>query len=432
MNPTVNAYCTLAADSARQAAREAEAAQMRGEERPLLGVPVSIKDLTDTAGIRTTSGSPVFANRVPAEDALVVSRLKSAGAIVLGKTNTPELGAGINTHNPLFGATRNPWDTSRGAGGSSGGAAAALAAGLCTLAEGSDHGGSLRIPASFCGIVALRTSPGRVPQYPGDWLYDPFSVTGPMARSVADAALMLSVMAGPDDRVPISLPEPGATFAQATEGDVRGLRVAWSRDLGVAAVDPEVAGVVEKAIDTWRSLGCVVEEACPDFHEVPDMIPPLRAVRTAATYQSLVERGSVDNPFFQDFLELSRALGALDVARAETQRSRLWENVERFFHQYDLLVTPATQTAAFPIEEDYPKTIDGRTMNGTVEAILLTYSISMTGLPAISIPCGFTAAGLPVGMQIVGRRHAEAAVLRAAAAFEAATPLALRPRLTVG
>ncbi len=427
VNPVINAYVTLVPERAREAARQAEAAVLRGDDLgPLHGVPVSIKDVVDTAGIRTTYASTLYADHVPQVDDISVSRLKAAGAIILGKTNTPEFAAGINTKNTLFGATRNPWNTARSAGGSSGGAAAALATGLGQLALGSDLGGSLRIPAAMCGVVGFRTSAGRVPQYPSGWLYDWSAVTGPMARTVPDTALMLSAIAGPDARAPISLPEPGAVFADVGEQDLRGLRIAWSKDLGVALIDPEVAAGVEKALATWQALGCSVEEGHPDFHDVREIIAPLRAVRMAATHQELLEAGeAIDNKFFKDFLRLAEKLSLLDVARAEALRSRLWERVHAFFEHYDLLVTPATQKTAYPLEWAYPEVIAGQRVEN-VDSFIITYAISMTGLPAISIPCGFTADGLPLGMQIVGRWRDEAGVLRAAAAFERAAPWAHR------
>lgn len=432
VNPIIHAYCTLVPDLAKAAAREAEAAVMRGDNLgPLHGIPISIKDLTPTAGIRTTYGSLIYEHNVPNEDALIVARLKAAGAILLGKTNTPEFGAGINCRNALFPTTLNPWDTSKSPGGSSGGAAAALAAGLGPLAEGSDYGGSLRIPASYCGITAFRTCPGRIPKYPSAWLYDRYAVTGPMARTVEDVALMLSVVAGPDDRVPISLPEPGSMFAEPTRGGVAGLRVAWSRDLGIAAVDPEVAAIFEKAVGTWATIGCQVKQDHPDLHDVMEIIPPLRTVRTAAVYRDILESGDlIKNDFFRDFAERGKKVTALEVGRAEGLESQIWERMAAFFRRYDLLVTPTTQTAAFSVEKLYPEEINGVPITNTIDAVRLTYSISMTGLPAISVPCGFTAAGLPVGMQIIGRRHAEMTVLNAAAAFEEAAPWAhVRPKL---
>ena len=394
-------------------------------------MPVSIKDLTPTAGIRTTYGSRLFEDNVPSEDALIVTRLKAAGAIVVGKTNTPEFGAGINTTNAVFGPTRNPWNPALSPGGSSGGAAAALAAGLGPIAEGSDHGGSLRVPAALSGVVGFRTSAGRVPRYPSGWVYDPYSVTGPMARTVADTALMLSVVTGPDERIPISLHDPGPPFARAGRGSVGGLRVAFSRDLGIATVASEVAATVERAVQAFTELGCTVEEAHPDVSDVREMIPPLRAARTAAAFPSLLDRAEqVDNEFLREYLRRPATLGALDVARAEAQRSALWLRARTFFERHDFLVTPTTATAAFPVEHEHPREADGRPLATMLDAIILTYAITMIGLPAISIPAGFTAAGLPVGMQIVGRRHAEPAVLRLAAAFEHARPWAhLRPPL---
>ncbi|MHB1004155.1 MAG: amidase [Chloroflexota bacterium] len=426
VNPAINAYCTVLHASARAAAREAEAAVRRGDVLgPLHGVPVALKDVIQTEGVRTTYGSPLFQDYIPVMDEIVVTRLKAAGAIVVGKTNTPELAAGIDTVNPLFGTTRNPWNRRLTAGGSSGGSAAALAAGMAPLALGSDHGGSLRIPAAHCGVVGFRTSAGVVPQYPNSWVQDPFSVTGPMARTVADTALLLSVLAGPDERVPISLPEPGTVYADAAQGDVAGWRVAWSPDLGVAAMDPEVLRVCEGALGAWRELGCVVDEGDPGFSRLRETIDPLRAMRTAAQHQNLMANtDAIDNPFVRSFLSLGASLSALDVGLAEALRARLWDRCVDFFRNHDLLVTPATQTPPFPAGELYPKTIDGQTIKSPVDSFLITYAISMTGLPAISVPCGFTESGLPVGLQIVGRWRGDAQVLRAAAAFERARPWA--------
>ncbi len=428
INPAINAYVTVAVDAARAAASQAEEVLQRGQPLgPLHGIPVAIKDLTPTAGIRTTFGSRLFENNVPTEDALIVTRLKAAGAIVVGKTNTPEFGAGSNTTNAVFGPTRNPWDTALSPGGSSGGSAAALAAGLCPIAEGSDHGGSLRGPASLCGVIGFRTSAGRVPKYPSGWLYDTFSVTGPMARTVGDTALMLSVVAGPDDRVPIAIDEPGNIFADAARGDVAGMRVAWSRDLGgLTPVSRDVSTALEGAARTWASLGCEVVEDQPDLHDAREMIPVLRAMRNAATHQHVLDRvDEIDNTFCREFLEKGKQLTALEVARAEAQRSQLYERTRRFFERYDLLVLPTSAATAFRVEQPYSDNVDGLPVS-RLEGSILTYAITMTGLPAISIPCGFSPNGMPVGMQIVGRRHAEATVLRAAAAFERAAPWAHR------
>jgi amidase len=424
VNPVVNAYVTVAAEQALAAARSAEQAVSRGEPLgPLHGVPVGVKDLTPTAGIRTTYGSRLFADNVPGEDALEVTRLKQAGAIVVGKTNTPEFGAGPNTLNTLFGATRNPWSLERSAGGSSGGSAVALACGLGPLAQGTDLGGSLRIPASVCGVIGFRASPGRVPTFPGCWTSDPFSVHGPMARTVRDTALMLSVMAGPDARVPISLDEPGAAFADAAEGGVDGLRVSWSPDLGIGRVDPEVARIVEGAARRFGEVGCTVEDAHPEIGEIRPMIAAFRALGVAANSPHLLDKADrVDNPFQREYVTRAHTLSGLDVARAFNAHSRLTERVAAFFDQYDLLVTPTTPTAAYLLDQMYPPEIDGQPVASAIDAMIVTYAITMVGLPAISVPAGFTEAGLPVGMQIVGGRHAEALVLRAAAAFEAVAP----------
>jgi amidase len=295
---------------------------------------------------------------------------------------------------------------------------------MCALAEGSDHGGSLRNPASYCNVVGFRVSAGRIPGYPSPWLYDPFSVHGPMARTVRDAALMLSVMAGPDERVPISISEPGEPFARAAEGGIKGWRVAWAPDLGgLLRVAPEVRRLNEAAAQRFADLGCSVEEASPDLHDVLQIITPLRAMRTGAVHQrelGLLDR--VDNAFLKQFAARAGQLGALDVAQAEARRSQLWERVRGFMERYQVLLLPATQTAAFPKEIERLTEIDGETVDDPLETSLATYAISMTGLPALSVPCGFTEADLPVGLQIVGRWRREADVLRAAAAYEDAYP----------
>ena len=425
LNPIVNAVVTPAYEQARAIAREAEEAVRRRDELgPLHGVPIGLKDMTETAGLRTTYGSKLYEHNVPAEDALLVQRLKAAGGIIVGKTNTPEFAAGINTRNLVFGQTLNPWNTDLNPGGSSGGSAVAVATGMCALAEGSDHGGSLRNPASYCNVVGFRVSAGRIPAYPSAWVYAPFSVHGPMARTVRDAALMLSAMAGPDERVPISISEPGEPFARAAEGDVTGWRVAWTPDLdGLFRVDPEVRRLTEAAARRFAALGCVVEDASPDLHDALQIIVPLRAMRTGAVHRQelgMLER--VDNAWLKQFAARADQLGALDVAEAEWRRSQLWERVRGFFERYQLLLLPSTQTAAFPKDVERLTMIDGEPVGDVIESSLSTYAISITGLPAISVPCGFTPDGRPVGLQIVGRWRREADVLRAAAAFEVAFP----------
>jgi amidase len=426
INPVVGAYCTVAGEQALEAAAAAEQAVTNGRGLgPLHGIPVALKDMVATAGIRTTYGSRLYAEHIPREDALEATRLKRAGAIVVGKTNTPEFAAGPNTVNALFGATRNPWDLERSAGGSSGGSAVALACGLAPLASGSDLGGSLRIPAGLCGVVGFRPSPGRVPTYPSAYSSDPFVVSGPMARTVGDIALMLSVIAGPDDRVPISLETPGADFANAAEGEVRGARVAWSADLGVARVDPEVAGIAESARERLREAGCRVQPAQPEIGELRPMIATMRALSTATGWPQLLERaGEVDNPFLREFIERARELTGAQIAQAFAEHTRHVERMSALFHEHDLLVTPTTPTAAHMLDEMHAQEIGGHGVAGPIDAMLLTYAITMAGLPAISVPAGFTAAGLPVGLQIVGGRHADAVVLRVAAAFERIAPWA--------
>ena len=426
LNPALNAYVTVARESALQAARAATAALKRRAPLPLLhGVPVSIKDLVPTKGIRTTWGSRIHEHYVPDEDALIVQRLKAAGAIVVGKTNTPEFGAGGNTFNAVFGATRNPWNPALTCGGSSGGAAVALATGMGPLAQGSDLGGSLRTPAAFCGVVGFRTTPGLVPVYPRELAWDSLSVSGPMARTVADTALMLSVIAGPDDRAPLSYDVDTREFLRAVRApSVKGWRVAWTPELpGVIAVDAEVARVAERATRIFKSLGARVETACPDFGEVNEIVLATRGFSMVALHadklprwRDQMQKGLVGN------IEQGLRLTPEAIGRGEKLRTALWHRLRTFMETHDLLILPTVAVPPFPVEQPYPTEINGRPLENYTQWFFLTYAITLTGLPAISIPCGFTRDGLQVGLQIVGRRRQEAAVLRAAAAFEAAAP----------
>jgi amidase len=426
VNPAVNAVVTLARESALWEARRATAALRRGAALPpLFGVPVTIKDVTPTAGIRTTYGSKLFEDHVPAEDALVVQRLRAAGAIVLGKTNTPEFAFGPNTTNAVFGPTRNPWDLTRTAGGSSGGAAAALATGMCPLAEGSDLGGSLRGPAAFCGVVGFRTTPGLVPRHPSVLAWDTYSVEGPMARTIADTALMLAVMAGPDDRAPLSYEVDTRPLLAATRApSVKGWRVACTADLGgLVLVDDEVRALVERAAGAFRSLGARVEEACPDMRDVPEIVRLTRGLLMVARHadklpghRAVLQEGLVENT------EQGLALTAREVAQGELLRTRQWERVREFLDGREVWLTPTMAVPAFPLEHPHVMEINGRPVGKAMQRSFLTYAFSVLGLPAITVPCGLTRAGLPVGLQIVGRRRAEASVLRAAAAFESARP----------
>jgi amidase len=430
VNPAVNAYVTVAREAALRAARTATTALRRGAQLPpLYGVPVSIKDLTPTKGIRTTWGSKIFEQHVPAEDALIVQRLKAAGAIVVGKTNTPEFGAGANTFNAVFGATRNPWNLALTCGGSSGGAAVALATGMGPIAQGTDLGGSLRIPAAFCGVVGFRTTPGLIPVYPREMAWDSLSVTGPMAWTVADTALMLSVVAGPDDKAPLSYDVDTREFLKAVKTpSVKGWRVAWTPDLnGLIPVDAEVVRVAEGATKVFRSLGARVEAGCPDFSEVNDIVLATRGLSMAALHgdklaqwKDQMQQGLVWN------IEQGLRLTPQEIGRGERLRTLLWHRVRAFLGSRDLLILPTAAVLPFPVEQPYPTAINGKPLDNYTQWFFLTYGITVTGLPAISVPCGFTRSGLPVGLQIVGRRRQEAAVLRAAAAFEAEAPWADR------
>jgi amidase len=431
VNPAVNAYVTVARESALSEARRAtRALSRRATKLPALhGVPVSIKDLYATKGIRTTWGSLIYKDNVPTDDDLVVQRLKSAGAIVVGKTNTPEFGAGGNTFNAVFGATRNPWNTSLTCGGSSGGAAVAVATGMGPLAQGSDLGGSLRTPAAFCGVVGLRTTPGLIPSYPRTLAWDTLGVTGPITRTVADAALMLTAMAGPDDRNPLSYEVDTSQFTRAVKTpSIKGWRVTWTPDLnGLIPVDEEVLGVAHAAVDVFRRLGARVETACPDFAEVPEIISGTRAVTMVALHADKLPqwRESMQKELVRD-VEHGLGLTTRDISRSEVLRSALWQRVRAFMESRDLLVLPTVAVQPFPVEQPFPTHINGTPLDNYFQWFFLTYGITVTGLPAISVPCGFTRSGLPVGLQIVGRRRQEAAVLRAAAAFEAAAPWAGR------
>jgi amidase len=419
VNPRVNAVVTLARESALWEARRATAALKRGAPLPaLFGVPLGVKDVTETKGVRTTYGSRLFEDHVPDEDALVVQRLRAAGAIIVGKTNTPEFAFGPNTVNAVFGATRNPWNLAMTAGGSSGGSAAALATGMCALAEGTDLGGSLRGPASHCGVVGFRTSPGLVPRYPSVLAWDTYSVEGPMARTIADTALMLSVMAGPDDRSPISYDVDPREFLSAVKApSVKGWRIAWTPDFGgVVDVDDQVRTVFERAVGVFRSLGARVESASPDVGDVPEIVRLTRGLLMVARHaEKLPEHRATLQAGLVENTEQGLALSSREIARGELLRTRQWERMREFLEPRDVLITPTAATPPFPIDQPHAR---------GMQRSYLTYAVSVLGLPAISIPAGFTTDGLPVGLQIIGKRRGEAAVLRAAAAFEAAQPWA--------
>jgi len=430
INPPLNAYVTVAAEQARDAAKTAEREVVRGGARgPLHGVPFSAKDLTATKGVRTTMGSKIFEHNVPEEDALLVQRIRGAGATLLGKTNTPEFGCKPTTDNRVFGATHNPWALDRSPGGSSGGAAAAVAAGLGPLAEGGDLAGSIRHPAAWCGIVGFKPTQGRIARYPNAAGWSAMSSNGPITRTVADAALMFSVMAGPDDRDPLSLPVTGEDWAALPDrASVRGLRVAWTPDLGgTAAVDPEIASVCEAAARAFPELGCTLENASP---EVGDIMTPFLALnvatRVATVGKYLAKWRDQMDPILVQRLDLSRDMTPEQIGEAEVARTAYHQRLCRFFERYDLLVLPTTSVPATPLAAWLPKEIAGRAISGHLEMLIPTFAFNLTCFPAISVPCGYTASGLPVGLQIVAGWRQDARVLTAAACFEAARPWADR------
>jgi amidase len=425
INPKVNAICTfLGRDECVRMARAADDVLMKTKQPgPLFGLPMAIKDLALTKDLRTTFGSPIYKDFVPSQDALFVERVKQAGALIIGKTNTPEFGAGSQTFNKLFGTTRNPYDPTKTCGGSSGGAAVALACGMVPLADGSDLGGSLRNPASFCNVVGFRPSPGRVPSWPTVLGWNTLTVEGPMARTVRDVGLLLSVMAGSDRRSPISLEDSGAKFRQPLERDFKGTRIAWTPNLGRYPVQPEVVAVCEKAIDVFRDLGCSVESDTPDLRDADDVFQTLRAWQMAEARGEDFRRHRdqmKDTVVWN--IERGLALSGADVSRAESARTALFHRVREFFEGYDFLILPVSQVAPFPIEQEWVREINGTRMETYIDWMASCYAITLTACPAISIPCGFTSSGLPVGLQIVGSHRADFEVLQLAHAFEQANP----------
>jgi amidase len=429
-NPRVNAIVTLVAEQARRQAALADAAQARGEALPTLhGLPVVHKDLQTTRGIRTTFGSRIFQDYVPDADSLLVERIRQAGAILLGKTNAPEFGAGSQTYNEVFGATLNPWDLAKTCGGSSGGSAVALACGMTALADGSDLGGSLRNPASFCGVVGLRPSPGRVPAWPVPMAWSPLSVEGPLARSVEDLALFLSAIAGPDGRAPLSLCQPGASFAAPLPRDFKGVRVAWWRDLGGIPIDREIRAITNAQRAAFESLDCIVEEAEPDWEGVDQAF---RTLRFWTTELRLGEAAREFPELVKDTLrwelEQARGISATAVGLALIKQTEIVERMRRFMEGYEFFVLPVSQVPPFDITLHYPLQIEETSMETYIDWMKSCYYISITATPAISVPCGFTAAGLPVGIQIVGRHRDDFGLLQMAHAFEDAVGIAKRAR----
>ncbi|HLJ58523.1 MAG TPA: amidase family protein [bacterium] len=429
LNPTLNAYLTVTADRARAQAREAEARARTDTLRgPLDGIPYALKDLEPTAGIRTTYGSKFFEHHVPDEDGVIAERLRKADGILLGKTNTPHFGHKDMTDNLIGPPCRNPWKLDRTPGGSSGGAGAAVAAGLIPIAHGSDGAGSIRIPAALCGIYGLKPSFGRVPYHPNADYWSARSHNGPMTRTVRDAALALAVMAGPDARDPLTIDAPPEDYLAACDGDLTGLRVAWSGDLGFGAVDPDVRRIAEAAARRFATAGATVEAPAVDWPNPRDFHKIIWEVGVAArNIDRAVERPDWIEPSLAQMLLNAGQLSAIEYQQALLARTEFQNAVRRFFETYDLLLTPQMPVGAWSAEPGAvqgPREIDGRPTPTIFDRLPFTYPFNLTGQPAATVPCGFTSEGLPVGLQIVGRWHADALVLRASAAFEAIQPWA--------
>ena len=414
VDEAVNAVPTLCFDRARERARSRDFSTL-----PLAGIPVAIKDLIAVAGVRTTWGSMAYRDHVPETSDLLVERIEAAGGIVYAKTNTPEFGAGANTFNDVFGFTRNPWNTALSAAGSSGGSAVALATGMAWLATGSDLGGSLRNPASFCAVAGLRPSQGRVASDPGNLAFNHMAVDGPMARNVADLALLLDVMAGYDARDPMSLDDPASSFEENALQRQVPPRIAFSADLGVTPVDPEVAQICERAAMRFSELGAIVEHDHPDFSGLQEVFQVHRAMSYAASYGPLLEANrSIFKPEIVWNVEQGLALTADEIMAAMVTRSQIYERAQRFFAQTDLILTPATVVPPYPVEQRFVEQIGDYKFSNYIEWCSIAYAFTVIGAPALSIPCGFTESGLPVGLQIAAAPRQEARLLSAALAFE--------------
>jgi amidase len=414
----VNALPTLCFDRAR-----AEADRLMtvpAKERGLLaGLPIAIKDLTEVKGVRTTHGSPIFADHISTFSDILVERLEENGGVIYAKSNTPEFGAGANTFNEVFGATRNPWNTSRSAAGSSGGAAVALATGTAWLAHGSDLGGSLRNPASFNSIVGMRPTPGRVAHTPGLKIDNLLGVQGPMARNVLDTALFLDAMSGEDARDPISMAAPSTSFLSAARSGWKPLKVAYSADLGITPVDPEVVEITRAAAHRLTEAGVIVEEAHPDLSEAHDCFQTLRALGFAVASNELLKKHRDKlKPEVIWNIEKGLKLKTDDIIRAEVARSTIMKRGIAFFETYDLLLCPATIVPPFPVEQRYLESCNGIMFDNYVGWLAIVYGITLLGAPALSLPAGFTKSGLPVGLQIVAKPRADAKLLAGARLLE--------------
>jgi amidase len=392
----------------------------------LHGLPMAVKDLTETKGIRTTYGSPIWRNNIPSQDALLVHRQKQAGAIIIGKTNVPELGMGSQTFNPLFGPSYNPYDVLKTCGGSTGGGAAALACGMIPLADGSDMGGSLRNPGSFCNVVGLRPSPGRVPMINSKLAWQELGVQGPMARTVSDCALLLSVQAGPDNRSPISIMENAESFSKPLGRDFKNVKVAFIKDLGLPW-ENEVLSAVNAQRKVFESLGCIVEEDEPDMTDANECFVHFRHWQYEAQYGDLqAENNDQMNDYTRWHLAEGRKLTGPYLSRLEIKRSALYRRFQQFLEKYEFLIMPVSQVLPFDVNTHYPTEINGVSMLTYIDWMRSAYYISVVGNPAISVPCAFSKTGLPIGIQIIGRHNADLSVLQMGYAFEQATKIGNR------
>lgn len=425
VNPELNAIVSLDADRARAAAAVVDETPLN-ERGPLAGLPFAVKDTHELAGWPTTYGSRLRVDHVPESDELLAERLRKSGVVFMGRTNVPEFAAGSHTFNEVFGVTRNPWNPGRSAGGSSGGAGSALAAGMVPLADGSDMGGSLRNPASFNGVVGLRPSLGRVPEWPMFNRWEILATGGPMARTVDDLALLLGALAGPDPRAPGALQDPGRSFAAPVRGNLVGVKVGFSVDLGgLFEVDEAVAAVIEAAVPIMSKAGAAVSSAAPDLSRADNAFRTLRAWHFQATMAALlVEHPGVLKPSLEANIRAGEPLSGADVAQAFADASTISENMRTFFETYDVLALPTSQVPPFPVEQEFPETINGRPQPTYLDWMKSCYLISVTGCPAISVPAGFTPDGLPIGIQLVGPHGSDRRLLEIAAGFEQATGLA--------
>jgi len=422
VNPAVNAVTATCYERARQEARAAEAAVRRGDALPLLhGLPLAVKDLEETAGLLTTFGSPQFRGHVPQHDNGFVARLRAAGAIVVGKTNVPEMGAGANTRNPVWGATGNPYDPMKNAGGSSGGSAAALACGMVPLATGSDTGGSLRIPAALCGVVGMRPSPGLVPVERRQLGWTPISVVGPMGRTVADACLQLAASAALDDADPLSYPVDAAAFAVPQEIDLGSLRVGWTEDFGVCDVDDDIRRTFRERISAMQHLFASCEQVEPDMAEADRCFDVVRAMSFVAAFRDAYQSDPASlGPNPRANYELGAAMTMVDVTWAQLEQTRIFRNFQQVMRGFDLILSPVTPVSPFPWSEPYLREINGKALPNYYRWLALTYVVTLATNPAIALPCGLDSQGMPFGLQVIGRFRGDRPLLGAAHALEQA------------